>query len=449
MGTPLLVSERCKVLEEPTASQGQSFFWTERYGFQWVEPLLPLLVGLVNYTSIIRGVTAYGESGVGTSQLRAVTCTPLGVLTALGTDGTLGVPPTLAEHLCSAMAITPDGTVIVGMAYDPIYGKGQVFKYTSGTGMVRIPRLPSGVNMFWRSQLLTELPWVATDCTVTTGATDPDSGGNAQTIEATANDGTVYQTVPIQTATANRTFSIYVRRVTGTGDVSITANGSSFDVVAVTGSWVRYSTTQSVAPSSVAIGIKLAVLGDVVEVAFAQYETAASPSVYAPTGSSYYKCCITQGSNEIPEYMGVSDDGLTIYGSGDFEDIGHSSFIWTAAAGWTYLQLSPAASWDRHVATSASSDCSIIAGTSATSSAKLSWSWTAAGGVELISPLPDGFVSTYNWNVSRDGTALSGMIISDLGEIRMAVKGGNIVRGATRPVSTLSDSFFDFAQDVS
>lgn len=444
-----LVSERCKVLDQPSANEGQSFIWTERYGFQWVEPLLPLLVGLVNYTSIIRGMTAYGEVAVGTSQLRAVTCTPLGVLTALGTDGTLGVPPTLAEHLCSAMAITPDGTTIVGVAYDPIYGKCQVFKWTAATGMVRIPRLPSGVNMLWQSQLMTELPWVATDCLVTTGATDPDSGGNAQTIEATADNATLYQTVPIQTATADRTFSIYVRRVTGTGDVSITANGSSFDVVAVTGSWVRYITTQSVAPSSVAIGIKLAVSGDSVEVAFAQYETAASPSTYVPTGSSYYKCCITQGGNEIPEYMGVSDDGMTIYGSGDFEDIGHSSFIWTAAAGWTYLQLAPAGDWDRHVVTSASSDCSILVGTSATSIAKMSWKWTAAGGVEAIGPLPDSYVSSYNWNVSRDGTALSGMIISDFGYIRMAVQGGSIVRGATRPVSTLSDSFFDFAQDVS
>ena len=147
--------------------------------------------------------------------------------------------------------------------------------------------------------------------------------------------------------------------------------------------------------------------------------------------------------------MGVSDDGLTIYGSGDFEDIGHASFIWTAAAGWTYLQLSPAASWDRHVVTSASSDCSILVGTSATSIEKMSWKWTAAGGVEVIGPLPDSYVSSYNWNVSRDGTALSGMIISDLGYIRMAVQGGNIVRGATRPVTALVDSFFDFAQDVS
>ena len=93
------------------------------------------------------------------------------------------------------------------------------------------------------------------------------------------------------TGTLNRTFSIYLKRKTGTGNISLTVDGSTYVVTAITGSWVRYSTTLT-ASGTITCGIKISTSGDEVYAAWAQLENtdSASPgyTTYATNTANRY-----------------------------------------------------------------------------------------------------------------------------------------------------------------
>lgn len=129
--------------------------------------------------------------------------------------------------------------------------------------------------------------WAKTDCSLTLGQTDPNAGTDAVKLTATANNATVLQTIDVGTELLNRVFSIYVKRITGTGDISITANGTDYVVKTTSGVWSRIE-TDALISGSVDVGIKIAVSGDEVDVAFAQLEDGLIASTYvANTGSRY------------------------------------------------------------------------------------------------------------------------------------------------------------------
>ncbi len=141
-------------------------------------------------------------------------------------------------------------------------------------------------NQFLYSQALDNAVWTATNMTRTSGQTDPDAGTDAYTLTATGANATLLQSV-VLTDSLNRVVSLYLKRKTGTGNISLTVDGSTYEVVTIDGTWVRYDTTLS-ASGTVTAGIKITTSGDEVYAAWGMLEDGNTPSTYDETAASRY-----------------------------------------------------------------------------------------------------------------------------------------------------------------
>lgn len=127
--------------------------------------------------------------------------------------------------------------------------------------------------------------WADTNITRnSTNNTDPANGTTALRVTAASANGTIISTAAIGTS-AQRTFSIWLRRVSGTGDIQYTLdNGSTYTTQAITSSWVRYTFASTTAAQRV--GIRIVTSGDSIELWGAQLEAGSGASSYIPTGAS-------------------------------------------------------------------------------------------------------------------------------------------------------------------
>ena len=141
-------------------------------------------------------------------------------------------------------------------------------------------------NQLLYSQLFSNAAWVKTNITLTPTQTDPSAGTEAFTLTATAANATMLQSIAL-TGTLNRTFSIYLKRKTGTGNISITVDGTTYSVETTTGSWARFDTTLT-ASGTVTTGVKIATSGDEVYAAWAQLEDGGTATAYATNTANRY-----------------------------------------------------------------------------------------------------------------------------------------------------------------
>lgn len=119
--------------------------------------------------------------------------------------------------------------------------------------------------------------WAATNGTsVDSGATGIRAANNYATFTATAGNATLLQTI---TATAAaHVMSFWVRRRTGSGNVQLTADGSTWATVTVTTDWTRVWVQQTASAAGINVGMRLVTNGDAVDVDLAQYELGTFPT---------------------------------------------------------------------------------------------------------------------------------------------------------------------------
>jgi hypothetical protein len=135
-------------------------------------------------------------------------------------------------------------------------------------------------NLLLQSQTFATT-WVTSNATLGSLTTAPDGTTTAYSLTASAINGTLLQTF---TATATAyTFSIYIQRVTGTGNIDITVDGTTYATQTTSGTWTRFTITTTPAAGSKTAGIRLAVSGDVVNIWGAQLEQRSSVTAYTPT----------------------------------------------------------------------------------------------------------------------------------------------------------------------
>jgi hypothetical protein len=144
----------------------------------------------------------------------------------------------------------------------------------------------SATNLVTQSEAFTTGAGNWTDSNITrdgTLRTSPDGTANALRITASAGNATIIRTSAIGTSAA-RTFSIWLRRVTGTGNIDYTQdNGANWNTQAITSSWVRYTFTHT---ANHQVGIRIVTIDDAIELWGAQLETGSGASSYIPTGAS-------------------------------------------------------------------------------------------------------------------------------------------------------------------
>lgn len=119
-------------------------------------------------------------------------------------------------------------------------------------------------------------------------ATAPDGTATASLATAEAANATFLQSRSVNAG--DHTFSVWLRRVTGSGNVDITAHdGGTFvtqsGVIAGSG-WTRYAVTQTLAAGGRNPGIRLTTSGDQVEIWGTQFEERSAVTAYTPTYSS-------------------------------------------------------------------------------------------------------------------------------------------------------------------
>ena len=142
-------------------------------------------------------------------------------------------------------------------------------------------------NQFLYSQLFSNAAWAKTNITLTSGQTDPNAGTEAFTLTATGANATMLQSVVLADGSLNRTVSLYLKRKTGTGNISLTVDGSTYEVVTITGSWVRYDTTLA-ASGTVTAGIKISTSGDEVYAAWGMLNDGGVAGTYATNTANRY-----------------------------------------------------------------------------------------------------------------------------------------------------------------
>jgi hypothetical protein len=158
--------------------------------------------------------------------------------------------------------------------------------YTYGTSPASLLE-PQRTNIALWSEDLTQTAWVKTNSgTITANTTiSPDGTQTADTLTAGAISGQVQQA---QTGTSGAvyTVSIWVKRITGTGNVFLRAVENADTLIAVTSDWQRFTATVTSTSTVIRIGVKLATSGDEVAIWGGQIELGAYPTTYIPTTSA-------------------------------------------------------------------------------------------------------------------------------------------------------------------
>lgn len=132
---------------------------------------------------------------------------------------------------------------------------------------------------------MTQAAWVAVNVTPTQVATGIDGVGNSATrLTSAAIGGSILQT--LVAAASSRTYSVWLRRVTGTGTITISQGATQLDVTASLNSstYTRVELNASVLNS--AFGITFGASGDVIETDCNQFESGAFASSPIPASGT-------------------------------------------------------------------------------------------------------------------------------------------------------------------
>src|SRR3990167_290346 len=145
-------------------------------------------------------------------------------------------------------------------------------------------------NTLLHSRDLTQASWTTLLGTVARTSVGLDGVSNSATrITATAINCTVLQ-IQTNLASAARTASIYLKRVTGTGDVQLTTDGVGYTTVTLTTSFQRFN-IEAAAATGLTFGIRMVTSGDAIDADCAQTEVA-----LATRGPSSFITTTTTGS---------------------------------------------------------------------------------------------------------------------------------------------------------
>ena len=163
-------------------------------------------------------------------------------------------------------------------------------RFTSGywdtTGFVLRPGIiieSANTNLVPASSAMDDASWTPSNITVSANTTDlvsPDGTNNADILTASSGNGTILLT----SAVSGATYSVFLRRKTGTGHLDITADGGTTWVTQTIYSdkWVRVNVSAALASQK--CGIRIVTSGDAIYVWGNQFENITNrSSTYIPT----------------------------------------------------------------------------------------------------------------------------------------------------------------------
>lgn len=151
----------------------------------------------------------------------------------------------------------------------------------TATMRVRTTNEASTTNKLSSSNDFTQAVWTKTSATVSGAVTGPDGLLSAYTLTASAAGGTIQQSVAV--SAGNNVSSIFVRRRSGTGAVSIrNAANTAWTAIGVGAGWTRFANDGGVTGTTAYLYIQLATSGDSVDIAYGQIEVGSVATSYYP-----------------------------------------------------------------------------------------------------------------------------------------------------------------------
>lgn len=185
-----------------------------------------------------------------------------------------------ARFECDATTLAAKGLLIEGAATN-LLNFSETFATTGGT------------NNNWADTNLTR---------TSANNTSPRNDATALRLTASAANGTIISSAAMGTSAA-RTLSVWLRRVTGTGNIQYTLdNGSTYTTQAITAVWVRYTFATTTAAQRV--GFRIVTSADAIEIWGAQLEDGTGASSYIPTTTAQVTkaadfCKMTQAASQM------------------------------------------------------------------------------------------------------------------------------------------------------
>jgi hypothetical protein len=224
--------------------------------------------------------------------------------------------------------------------------------YDYSRGGRRILMEPAVTYDMLHSEDWTQADWVKTNCTAAYTSTGP-AGALCSRITATASDATCLQA--IVSASTSRMFSVYIKRITGTGTVEITTdNGGSWTDITSQLSTTKFKRFTLNGTSNPTCGVRVRTNADAIDVAFANSSATSVAFSPAPVGSTSLLraanvpiipvSLISTATNwtvyvdyDRPVGTGYPDDGNLRIGKADFSQEFKHSF--TAANGQSFFSV--------------------------------------------------------------------------------------------------------------
>ena len=167
--------------------------------------------------------------------------------------------------------------------------------------------------------------WTTTNLTRTsTNNLSPRNDLTALRLTATAANATIIASAAIGSS-AQRTLSVWLRRVTGTGSIQYTTdNGSAYTTQAITSTWTRYTFAATTAAQQV--GFRVVTSGDAIEIWGAQLEDSDGSSSYIVTTTATATRNADQLTMSDISALGYSTTAGTLFYSGRFTQSNSSSY---------------------------------------------------------------------------------------------------------------------------
>ncbi len=142
----------------------------------------------------------------------------------------------------------------------------------------------SNTNLLTYSQQFENAAWTKTNTTADDDAiTAPDGTLTAATLTATSAGGFLQQSNFTIGAGNNGTFSIWIRRISGTGTIQLRNADGANTTITITSAWERFSITSAGASGTFRTGITMSSSGDVIGIWGAQLQTGTIATDYIPT----------------------------------------------------------------------------------------------------------------------------------------------------------------------
>lgn len=195
-----------------------------------------------------------------------------GIATVIGQQYLIKIDVTITSGTCGiGISTSPGSPTGTSLASTAGTNKLILFTATATTTYIKMWSGPSGGNITVDN---VSASLAGIQVTTTTGL--DNVANSASRLTAAANDATIMQL--LTAATGTRTASAFIKRISGTGTISLTRNGGTnwTDITSslVTGSWVLVKMTSDVGANPT-VGIKMGTSGDVIDVDCVQDENGA------------------------------------------------------------------------------------------------------------------------------------------------------------------------------